>query len=586
MSHIGIATALGQTIDIPIVLRSLAGSFSLVDEDIFPIPFHPDILATLDTPANPKCEIVKKYELRWWAGRKPRDLNSVERLNSSTIKSCVNHYKQERLDAGSDTITGSGPGPGPDSSSQTSTGPLMDDISRSTTFGTGAGSGAGTSSQPVCIDCSKYRQLLSDVLQDVLKFKNFASTMSTCSETLLNIGLRRASTFNLLHEAAILKETAGKSILSQTSKTRSISEVSRTAQSELERLKNLPASSYKWTWGETLTKKDVLGLRRTGTNPGRVAHSGYDISLVDGKLDGWNSEDNSTNLSAIGQYDDMPVEASLLPPPTDYHFPNYFSKHDPRSYDPFHLSTKSISSQPNPPAPISGAGSGSDKNDDPAPVPGFPSTINLADNWSSSSGSVTSDILNPAPKQVTQPDNRRSGPESIEINAPLPEPAPAPSSVINLADIWMSGSGSDKSDAPAPGSGAVALALADAWSDNEAENCVTPAPGSGAVALGLADVWSDNEADNEVVHNSDEDHSGPSGPQKLADAWKDSDISGDEALGTGSSSLLRLAEEWKDSDSGNERSPSRQSQKEWSFGPEHFSFLKDNMFDYSSDEDI
>jgi len=568
MSHIGIATALGQTIDIPIVLRSLAGSFSLVDEDIFPIPFHPDILAILDTPPNPKSEIVKKYELRWWAGRKPRDLNSVERLNSSTIKSCVEHYKQERLDAGSHTITGPGAGP----SSQTSTGTLMDDISRPTMLGTGADTGAGTSSQPECINCTKYQQVLSDVLQDVLKFKNFASTMSTCSENLLNIGLRRATTFNLLHEAAILKETAGLSQPSRTSTTHRISEVSRTASSELERLKNLPLSSYKWTWGETLTEKDVLGLRRTGTNPGRVAHSGYDISLVDGKLDGWNSDGNSTNLSAIGQYDDMPAEASLLPPPTDLHFPKYFSKHDPRSYDPLNLSTASISSQPIPPAPISGP----DKSDAPAPVPGFPSTINLADNWSSSSGSVKSYVPNPFQKPQTLPDNRRSGPESIQCHAPVPAPV---TGVIDLADIWMSGSGSEKSDAPVQGSGAVALALADAWSDNDVDQNIDEEHAGPSATLKLADKWEDSD------RNADEEHAGPSGPLQLADAWKDSDMSGDEARVTDQSSLLRLAEEWKDSDSGNERSPSPQSHKEWSYGPEHFSFLKDNMFDFSSDED-
>jgi len=575
MSHIGIATAMGQAIDIPIVLRSLAGSFSLVNEDVFPISFHPDILTTLDTPPHPKCGIVKNYKLRWWTGRKPRDLNTVEKLNSLTIKSCVEHYRQERLDAGSNTLsnTDTGAGTGAGTSTQRSTGPLIDDISGPAVIATGAASGAasgaGPSSQtstgafmndssgPVCINCAKYRQLLSDVLQDVLKFKNFASTMSTCSENLLNIGIRRASTFNLLHEAAILKETAGLSLPSRTLTARSISEVSRIASSELERLRNLPASSYKWTWGETLTKKDVLDLRRTGTNPGRVAHSGYDVSLVDGKQDGWYSEVNSTNLSAIGQYDDVPAEASLLPPPTDLRFPNYFYRHDPRSYDPLNLSTASIPLTPVPGAISfrqlndSTSSSESGNSDNPAPVPGCASTINLADNWSSGSGSVKSRTVDPAPNVLDLP---ISGPEFILADVLLPAPVPDFASVINLADNWISGPGSDEGD--------------------------TPAPGSGVVALGIAEAWSDNEVDNDV-----NDNAVPSGPLKLADEWKDSDMSGDEAMVTDPSSLLRLAEEWKDSDSGNEISPSGQSEKEWSYGPQHFSFLNDNMFEFSSDED-
>ena len=43
----------------------------------------------------------------------------------------------------------------------------------------------------------------------------------------------------------------------------------------------LPASSYKWTWGTTLTEEDVLSLYRSGTWPKNKIHSGYDFSLID-----------------------------------------------------------------------------------------------------------------------------------------------------------------------------------------------------------------------------------------------------------------------------------------------------------------
>jgi hypothetical protein len=111
--------------------------------------------------------------------------------------------------------------------------------------------------------------------------------MLSSSETQWNIDMHRASTFHSLHQAVVIKEAAGTSSGTSSGTTdmisgrRSPDSVRRTAERELERLKNLPPSSYKWTWGESLTKSEVLALQRPGE---KGIHSGYNVDLKDGKL--------------------------------------------------------------------------------------------------------------------------------------------------------------------------------------------------------------------------------------------------------------------------------------------------------------
>src|SRR5271156_913062 len=87
-------------------------------------------------------------------------------------------------------------------------------------------------------------------------------------------------------------------------------------------------------WGETLTKEKVISLRRTSTKPGRIAHSGYDILLRDGRMEGEYSAGPSNNLSSNSQNENLPADASFIPPPTDLQLPKYFSRGDIRTYNP------------------------------------------------------------------------------------------------------------------------------------------------------------------------------------------------------------------------------------------------------------
>jgi len=108
-------------------------------------------------------------------------------------------------------------------------------------------------------------------------------------------GMRCATTFNLLHEATLLKETAGTPTptLATATTTQRLAMVHNEALTELHRLQALPPSSHKWIWGEQLTEQEVLCLRQTGTQPGRTPHSGYDVSLIEGRMLGEYSQTQS-----------------------------------------------------------------------------------------------------------------------------------------------------------------------------------------------------------------------------------------------------------------------------------------------------
>jgi hypothetical protein len=541
---------LGQSLEIPIIIRSLAGSISLEDEEILPFDTDPSLLHTLDAGEH---QLVTSFELQWWSGRNPRDINTVQIFNALTLTKCMDHYRRQKkkafeipTGAGAGAVPSFNAGPGKSSNA----GPSFDagagkssnaGASKNTDSGPAfnAGSSSSTGTGTGCGGCNKYRQLLSDVLQDVLKFQNYASVMTTSSENLFINGIRRASTFNVLHEAAILKETASVSppVKAKGKPAHHISAVMRNASSELARLKDLPASSYKWTWGEKLTEEEVLDLRRIGTRPGRVQHSGYDISLQEGRMGGEDSAGPTSNLSFTGYYDDLPAEATVVVPPTDLHFPEYFSTPDNRLiYNPFRITAPAqapvVSSAPViSSAPDAGILSESSSN------AGFgPDNADIAENWTSGSDDAAS-IEN----------------EQGPVSMPLVHDDTDDN--FKLADNWEDDD--DSSPEPAPEHVPV---LQDDTDDN----------------LKLADNWEDDEglSPEPVASPSDQD---PEGILAFTDNWvEDEEHSGDEVDEEHSGDELTTPS-YADEEAAEYSAILRNV--EWTFGPEDFGFLSDDMFE-------
>jgi hypothetical protein len=316
---------MGQAIRVPIIIRSLAGSMAVLEEDQMPIGLDREFLMMLDadlSEQNVDCQIVDEYECAWWKGRKPRSLDLALVLDRSSLDKCLEkHQKQLINEIQPTSFTG-----------------ISAYIPGSADIRGSSANIPGPSASNQCLKCDRYSQILSNALQDILDMHNFADTMTTCSEAQWNIDMRRASTFNLLHEAVVIKEmddpmgdksSASSALLSPNV----IKNVGQTAKRELARLQSLPTSSHKWTWGEKLSEAEVLALRRSGTRPNERMHSGYDLSLIHGKDTGVASPLPSMP-SSINEQQNVGLNSTMAMP--DYNFPDvaYFKRKQNMLYDP------------------------------------------------------------------------------------------------------------------------------------------------------------------------------------------------------------------------------------------------------------
>lgn len=554
--------------EVPILVRSLADSLAILDEDELSIAMSPDFLLTLDCDLSiPKsnCRIVDSYECDWWNARKPRDLNSAMILDRLTIEKCLEKHLIQLNELGL----------GPEMNARPTTPVLPPHPGASSTHLNLKESSAAKSLQ--CQKCDQYSQILSNTLQDILDAHNFANTMLTSSEAQWNLGMRRASTFNLLHEAAVIKEKAEpSSARSAFSKNDQIKSVAENAKRELKRLQALPPTSYKWTWGEQLTEGEVIDLARSGTRPKHRFHSGYDLSHNQGNFTGNNSPFPSMPKSIDDHHDPPTDSPSSLP---EYGFPGlpYFEKKQNMLYDPLGKTNVVVNS----PADIQASTS-----------EGFPrlaelttKNVNLhtemsllddvehvkladiANEWQSASDDI--------PKAQAERTSVRND-----------------TSARNIANEWSSASGEiEKSHEIGKSAGDVVGDIADYWeSGNEyiAEPHQSPEHHQIDISPGMhiEDMWS-SVSDEEVV-----DSHTPGRDENLADGvenfWESdskeepaaelnnlSPLAGDTGDGH---PIVGIEDEWSSASEEvlEDTSAHRQFRR---FGPEDFQNLKDHMFE-------
>lgn len=284
MCFVGMATAIGQVFDIPIVLRSLAVSLSLFSESKIKLPMSFDLgfvaMLEVGTNENQMDRVVNSYAHDWWNDRnRTKAPKFREMFTTDTVQECLAHHRKQ---LGADDISI------PLQYSNLIP-PLTISPSTTNTAAAGAGGPGGAAhpraAEPDC-HCDTYRGLAASLYKELVRVKNFASIMSVTSSNDMEVASRRASGFYDLHEKVTLKE-----LNSQPHEVKGLARGSRTklshgaavrAAEDLERFKKMP-TSHKWTWGETLTREDVVSLRHISQQ--RV-HTGYDTTLPPGKLPG------------------------------------------------------------------------------------------------------------------------------------------------------------------------------------------------------------------------------------------------------------------------------------------------------------
>ena len=124
--------------------------------------------------------------------------------------------------------------------------------------------------------------------------------------------------FYQLHEKVNLKEMSSESLTMEgtglgTQPTRTSQQVSQIIGDDLEHFRDMP-SSHKWTWGEVLTKQDILGLQHMSK---QQEPTGYDTSLLLGLLPGEYSATHTTP-STSAHFSIIPPDPQLPPLPHLY----------------------------------------------------------------------------------------------------------------------------------------------------------------------------------------------------------------------------------------------------------------------------
>ncbi|PPQ87767.1 hypothetical protein CVT25_015010 [Psilocybe cyanescens] len=274
MQYVSIATALGLVFDTPIVLRSLAASLCKVDTSHLPIPYDARLIAILSagTHSEQPYRTVPRYKYDWWN----KHLASATLDNKKLHASLEFHDKQLQSAQPTTEL--------PDDearfrlpSTTLPPVPRINLLSAPKFFIPVADADAG------CTMCNTYQQMAIDLYQMNVDAVRNTQQLLSLAETESLLCERRVAGFYEVHEAALLKETAN---------------VPTTGTESGLAPALLPPDRSQWTWGESLTREDVLAL---GRSQQREIHTGYGIELEDGNIAGSDSEMRNTVGSRVQQ---------------------------------------------------------------------------------------------------------------------------------------------------------------------------------------------------------------------------------------------------------------------------------------------
>jgi len=399
------------------------------------------------------------------------------------------------------------------------------------------------------------------------------------NESKIRLVMRRASTFNLLHEAAVIKEMA--------------------APSSAQPPSHLPPTSYKWTWGEQLTETDVRALGRSVTQQQRVSHTGYNLSMNPGQL-GQGSSDPS--MPRYHGNNDEVLSQESAPPNASGTSLSYFKNHDHLTYDPLGKNLEMMKRIDVQVMPV-------DASPDQT-VPSAPkmaetaNAIDIADRWSMDSDAVIKPLDAPelVPRSLLA--DQTDDPSALKLE-----------NAIDIADKWSSDgdkNGSQTSNNNVPSS----RDIADEWetdSGNGSADSQTNDMASRPVLDNLNSASERNDPASRIAEEwesaSDEDKG------SIADVWSSADTNQREG---------NSADEWTTASQDDSSQPTVNSQlavspsritirpsdtsfilsQDWPYhtseappnttsevpvisryGPEHFQFLQDHMFEYELSDD-
>ncbi|KAF8950436.1 hypothetical protein BDZ97DRAFT_1933983 [Flammula alnicola] len=169
LGYVGVVTAIGQVVEVPILMRSLADSLAHVRPELLPLPFHSSLLAILDAgiTADSPAALVPMYAYDWRNGdARP---TRRERLNNGTLPEALRVHNDQDLNPRRDET------PVPTPQANFGLRPTAD-----------------------CHRCRSYEDLTRDLMGELQSIHQLADGVKATSTSRVEQGMRRAALFRPL----------------------------------------------------------------------------------------------------------------------------------------------------------------------------------------------------------------------------------------------------------------------------------------------------------------------------------------------------------------------------------------------------
>ncbi|KAF9536010.1 hypothetical protein CPC08DRAFT_771789, partial [Agrocybe pediades] len=95
LGFIGMITAIGRSVDVPIFIRSLAGSLMMLDEEQLPARFESSLVEVMEAGARSGYgHVVPSYLYQWWS-TPTKEMGLSDILAWNVMQTCVDYHVEE-----------------------------------------------------------------------------------------------------------------------------------------------------------------------------------------------------------------------------------------------------------------------------------------------------------------------------------------------------------------------------------------------------------------------------------------------------------------------------------------------------------
>ncbi|KAF9552132.1 hypothetical protein CPC08DRAFT_768534 [Agrocybe pediades] len=337
MGYVGMMSSVNRVLDIPIFIRSLAEGFVFSPDEYFPVRFNTDLVEILEASARHGYgSVVPSYLFQWWT--KEEEVKMMDIITWHRVTQCVPYHEKQLEEQGKTNpkitivpnphvnpisthtkATVSGP---TFSNLETGGGAALQHSNLDGALPTQPGKSGGAVSTQLPNIAPPISHLSAELV--AAQAQNFSYLSTAQLKALLNSvnGYRRSYEAQVQHSIRrglgfyILMERVMDKEMTTTEKAPSIPKKKGALAKKLrqksevlfEKGKNTKPTSSQWTYGEVLTREEVMELGKEEDQPDSET----------GSLSGeWSTPDSEFNISHnnVGPLDHCSDEAQRAPPP-------------------------------------------------------------------------------------------------------------------------------------------------------------------------------------------------------------------------------------------------------------------------------